>query len=262
MLRLFRSKTIDAPKPAAKKPSPAKAEPREIEILHEGAAYRVSLKRVAAAKRYTLRLRAANQDLVLTMPLRGSIRAAQDFAERHAGWIGARMRQLPQNVPFAAGARIPFRGIEHEIVLTTRLRGLVEAAQGEHGAELRVPGGAAHVERRLRDFLRQQARADLELAVAKYCTALGLPARGVALKDTASRWGSCSSRGALNFSWRLIFAPPFVLDYLAAHEVAHLRHMNHSPAFWRLLKGICAATDRAEAWLKAHGAQLHRYGGD
>jgi len=80
------------------------------------------------------------------------------------------------------------------------------------------------------------------------------------LRDTVSRWGSCSSTGGLNFSWRLILAPPFVLDYLAAHEVAHIVHMNHSPFFWKLVRRLHSGTDRAEAWLKLHGADLHRYG--
>ena len=82
----------------------------------------------------------------------------------------------------------------------------------------------------------------------------------LALRDTASRWGSCSSTGALNFSWRLIFAPPYVLDYLAAHEVAHIVHMNHSPLFWKLARRLHPGTDRAEVWLKLHGANLHRFG--
>jgi predicted metal-dependent hydrolase len=82
----------------------------------------------------------------------------------------------------------------------------------------------------------------------------------IVLRDTASRWGSCSSTGRLNFSWRLILAPPFVLDYLAAHEVTHIVHMNHSPLFWKLTRRLFPETDRAEAWLKANGAGLHRFG--
>ena len=86
--------------------------------------------------------------------------------------------------------------------------------------------------------------------------------RRISLRDTSSRWGSCSSTGALNFSWRLILAPPDVLDYLAAHEVAHIVHMNHSPMFWKLARRLYPDTDRAEAWLRAHGADLHRFGAE
>jgi predicted metal-dependent hydrolase len=80
------------------------------------------------------------------------------------------------------------------------------------------------------------------------------------VRDTKSRWGSCSARGNLNFSWRLILAPAFVLEYLAAHEVAHLKEMNHSPRFWRLVHGVCPKTIEAERWLKRHGTELHRFG--
>ena len=93
-------------------------------------------------------------------------------------------------------------------------------------------------------------------------TQLTLPngLRVIAIRDTKSRWGSCSSTGTLSFSWRLIMAPPLVLDYLAAHEVAHLKELNHSNRFWTLLHELCPATDEAERWLKRHGAELHRYG--
>ena len=96
--------------------------------------------------------------------------------------------------------------------------------------------------------------------MARHAAKLNVKARRIALRDTSSRWGSCSTTGALNFSWRLIFAPPFVLDYLAAHEVAHIVHMNHSPMFWKLTQRLFAETERAEAWLRAHGAALHRFG--
>ena len=80
------------------------------------------------------------------------------------------------------------------------------------------------------------------------------------MRDQSSRWGSCNSDGVLSFSWRLILAPPFVLDYLAAHEVAHLVEMNHSVRFWRVVARICPEMDRAKAWITAHGNDLHRYG--
>jgi predicted metal-dependent hydrolase len=96
--------------------------------------------------------------------------------------------------------------------------------------------------------------------VKRYCARLGVVAKRITVRDTTSRWGSCSARGALSFSWRLVLAPPMVLDYLAAHEVAHLRELNHSPRFWRLVKLACPQTDEAEEWLKRHGSDLHRFG--
>jgi predicted metal-dependent hydrolase len=114
--------------------------------------------------------------------------------------------------------------------------------------------------RRVRDFLEREAKRDLQAAVARHTAALGIPARRITVRDTRSRWGSCSAKGYLNFSWRLILAPPFVLDYLAAHEVAHLKEMNHSPRFWREVHALCPRTEEAERWLKRHGTDLHRYG--
>ncbi len=129
------------------------------------------------------------------------------------------------------------------------------------GAETICAGGdPAHFERRIADFLRREARRDLETAVRRHAATIGRAPIALSLRDTSSRWGSCSAKGALNFSWRLILAPPFVLDYLAAHETAHLRHHDHSDKFWALTKSLCPETDRAETWLKTHGVQLHRYG--
>jgi predicted metal-dependent hydrolase len=125
---------------------------------------------------------------------------------------------------------------------------------------LEVPGSPEHISRRVTEFLKREARRDLDLAVARHLAAARVEARRISIKDTKSRWGSCSANGTLSFSWRLILAPPFVLDYLAAHEVAHLRELNHSHKFWRLTRVLCPRTDDAEAWMKRFGVQLHRYG--
>jgi predicted metal-dependent hydrolase len=261
MLRLFRDglrKTLRAA------PRPPRAS--SFEVRHDGSTYEVVLKRVASARRYTLRVKNGSGEIVLTMPARGSLKEAQAFAARQGAWIGARLRRLPSAVAFDPGAVIPLRGISHEIVHCPGRRGTVwvEArapgsfSQGE--LALCVAGDAAHVGRRIRDFLKREAKRDLEAAVLRYTRELDLPNRSVGLRDTTSRWGSCSTAGSLNFSWRLILAPAYVLDYLAAHEVAHLVHMNHSARFWKLTRKLCSETDRAEAWLKAHGKELHRYG--
>jgi predicted metal-dependent hydrolase len=114
----------------------------------------------------------------------------------------------------------------------------------------------------VKDFLKREARRDLALSVRRYAEVLGVKFTRISVRDQSSRWGSCTSDGVLSFSWRLILAPPFVLDYLAAHEVAHLVEMNHSARFWRVVARICPETDRAKAWLHAHGNELHRYGAD
>ena len=123
-----------------------------------------------------------------------------------------------------------------------------------------VAGHAPHIDRRIGDFLRREAKRDLEAASLRYARALGLAIRRVTVRDQSSRWGSCSTTGMLSFSWRLILAPSQVLDYLAAHEVAHLVEMNHSAKFWRVVQRICPDHESAKAWLDAHGADLHRYG--
>ena len=123
-----------------------------------------------------------------------------------------------------------------------------------------MSGDKPHIPRRVADYLKREARKDIEAAVDRHAARLGVAPRRITLRDTVSRWGSCSSTGALNFSWRLILAPPEVLDYLAAHEVAHIVHMNHSPMFWKLTRRLFPETEQAEVWLKTHGASLHRFG--
>lgn len=260
MLRFFRDGLRKTSRPI---PRPRRAS--SLEVRHDGSTYKVVLKRVASARRYTLRVKNVTGEVVLTMPTRGSLKEAQAFAERQGAWIGARLRRLPQAIPFEPGATIPLRGVAHEIVHRPGRRGTVwteapEAQFSQRQAALCVAGDRAHVERRVRDYLKREAKRDLDAAVLHYTRELNLPTRSVGLRDTTSRWGSCSSEGSLNFSWRLILAPAYVLDYLAAHEVAHLVHMNHSARFWNLTQKLCPATERAEAWLKAQGKELHRYG--
>jgi predicted metal-dependent hydrolase len=236
-------------------------DPDRIEVPHGDVSFPVAVKRRASARRMTLRVSQATGEITLTLPERADFATARDFAERHGGWIAARIARRPEAVPFEPGAVIPFRGVPHRIVYAARLRGLTCATTDEQGAAIiEVAGERMHVPRRVQDFLRRAALEDLEQAVAKHTATLGIPARKITIRDTRSRWGSCSSKGHLNFSWRLILAPPLVLDYLAAHEVAHLKEMNHSHRFWALTRKLCPRTDEAEAWLKRHGATLHGFG--
>lgn len=241
--------------------TPAAAPVASLDVTHAGKRYSVAVKRSSVARRLTLRVRAGSRDVVLTMPTRSSITVARDFVERHGAWIDARLRRLPKPVLFQPGATILFRGVEHLIVHRLSARGTVRVeALEDGGLALSVAGGLEHVPRRIADYLKAQARKDLEASVDFYTRAIKVPARSITLRDTTSRWGSCSSTGSLNFSWRLIMAPNYVLDYLAAHEVAHLVHLNHSTRFWKLTYSLCEDTEKAEAWLKAHGTGLHRFG--
>jgi predicted metal-dependent hydrolase len=238
------------------------SEPQTIEIAFAGSVYPVQLRRHRQARRYTLRIQATTREVVLTIPPRGTVKEASAFAEKHGGWIAARLGRLPEAAPFTDGALLPLRGVPHRISHRRGARGTVWTELGSDDSEplLCVAGQAPHLGRRIGDFLRREAKHDLEAATRHYATALGLSFKRITVRDQSSRWGSCSTNGMLSFSWRLILAPSQVLDYLAAHEVAHLLEMNHSPRFWRLVQRICPHHQNAKAWLDAHGADLHRYG--
>ena len=212
------------------------SEPQAIEVAFDQAVYIVRVRRHRQARRYTLRVHAATREIVLTMPPRGSLREAKAFAQKHGGWIATRLRRLPAAAPFADGAVIPLRGLTHRIVHRPRARGTVWCETAPDGeALLCVAGDAPHIERRVSDYLRREAKRDLEAASRRVAAELGVAIKRVSVRDQSSRWGSCSTTGVLSYSWRLILAPSHVLDYLAAHEVAHLIEMNHSPRFWRLV---------------------------
>jgi predicted metal-dependent hydrolase len=237
------------------------AEPQALEVMCDGAIHLVRLRRHRQARRYTLRVIAVTREAVLTIPPRGSLREAREFAEKHGAWIAARLGRLPKAAPFVHGAEFPLRGLSHRIAHRRGVRGTVWTESDRDGTRLLcVAGGAEHVARRVSDFLKREARRDLENAVARYVERLDVTVRRISVRDQASRWGSCSTAGVLSFSWRLVLAPRYVLDYLAAHEVAHLIEMNHSQRFWRLLHRICPDMERAKIWLDVHGTDLHRYG--
>jgi predicted metal-dependent hydrolase len=236
-------------------------EPQAIEVVCDGAVHLVRLRRHRQARRYTLRVVAVTREAILTIPPRGSFREAREFAEKHGAWIAARLDRLPRAAPFKHGVEIPLRGVVHTITHRRGARGTVWAEIDRDGQRmLCVAGHAEHVARRITDHLKREAKRDLEAAVARYTDRLGVRVRRISIRDQTSRWGSCSTSGALSFSWRLVMAPRYVLDYLAAHEVAHLLEMNHSSRFWRLLGRICPEMNRAKAWLDVHGTDLHRYG--
>jgi hypothetical protein len=236
-------------------------EPQAIQVVFDKAIYLVRVRRHRQARRYTLRIQAATREVVLTMPPRGSLREAKEFAQKHGGWIAARLHRLPQAAPFAHGMTVPLRGQSHRIVNRRGMRGTVWIEIGEDGERsLCVAGEPEHIDRRVHDFLRREARSDLEVASLRAAEAIGVRIKRVSVRDQSSRWGSCSTTGVLSYSWRLILAPSFVLDYLAAHEVAHLVEMNHSARFWRLVEKICPNVPRAKTWLDVHGTDLHRYG--
>lgn len=238
-------------------------EPQAIEVACEGSIYLVRVRRHRQARRYTLRIDATTREVVLTLPPRGSLKEAKAFADKHAAWIGARLGRLPEPAPFAHGSMVLLRGVPHRIVHRKGARGTVWTETDSRGDRLLcVAGDAPHIARRIGDYLKREARKDLEAASRRYAERLGVTIKRISIRDQSSRWGSCSSAGVLSYSWRLILAPPYVLDYLAAHEVAHLQEMNHSPRFWRLVEKLVPNMRRAKAWLDVHGTDLHRYGAE
>jgi predicted metal-dependent hydrolase len=237
------------------------AEPHTILVRVGSAIYPVRLRRHRRARRYTLRIHPVDREAILTMPPRGTVADAKDFAQRHGGWIAARLGGLAKAVPFAPGMIIPLRGQLHKIVHRAGERGTVWTEVRESGEKiLCAAGDLAHLDRRIRDFLKREARKDLVKACGHYAEALGVKVKRITIRDQSSRWGSCTSAGVLSFSWRLILGPGHVLDYLAAHEVAHLVEMNHSVRFWRTVGRVCSHMERSKTWLDNHGNDLHRYG--
>ena len=231
-----------------------------LEVPHGDDLFRVALKRSPTARRYTLWVSLAKQEITLTMPLKGSLAQASDFAHRYGGWIAERHKKFVPPILCQPGSIIPLRGEPHRIEHRPHARGTVWTEANAQGEPLIVVAGKGeYAQRRIKDFLKKQAYHDLDRAVQRYTSMLGIPARRIALKDTTSRWGSCSSAGRLNFSWRLILAPSDILDYLAAHEVAHLKELNHSSRYWRVVESLFPDYENAEKWLKRHGSSLHRY---
>jgi predicted metal-dependent hydrolase len=235
--------------------------PDHCHVEIDGEPVRVTIVWNDRARRYALRLRGSVREPVVTIPARGKLAEARDFLDRHRGWLRARLAALPEATAIAAGSLIPLRGVPVRIVHRDG-RGLVRLEGGGAEPLLVVPGHPEHLARRVTDFLKRQARLDLEAATARHAATLGVSVKTIRLGDPTSRWGSCSSSGTIAYSWRIVMAPPDVLDYLAAHEVAHLREMNHSPRFWRHVAAICPQMEEAKAWLNRHGAALHAVGAD
>jgi hypothetical protein len=247
---------LPATRRGAESPNP-KSTNRESEIiaLPSGAA-RVEWRRNARARRVSLRIDPSDGAIVVTLPLKASRRAGMALLMGHVDWVTRRIAALPAPVTLANGAEVPIGGVLHTIRHHPDRRGGAWLEEGE----LHVTGRPEFLPRRAIDFLRAEAGRRLSTLVRAKAGQAGVTATRITIKDTTSRWGSCAPDGALAFSWRLVMAPEFVQDYVTAHEVAHLRHMNHGPAFWHLVASLTAHTQRAMAWLNHEGPRLLRVG--
>lgn len=204
-------------------------------------------------------------DVVVVSPSRRSIPKAMQFANEHKDWLAQQLDQLAKAVPFADGSVIPIRDESHMITHIPQGRRGVwreQAGQAESLPLLCVSGNAAFLPRRVTDWLRKSAKTELSRSCLTYSDALSLGPARITVRDSKTRWGSCSSTGSLSFSWRLIFAPHYVLDYVAAHETAHRKYMSHGKRFWQLVDKLTPLRHEAEDWLNTKGNDLHRIGLD
>ena len=242
-------------KPVRSKPKPLETVKRTLDVGDR--AMPLTIRENRRATRITLRIEPGGRALNLTVPAGLLKREIDDFLDRHQGWLLTKLAKFSADNAIRPGGHIAFRGVPHRIEHTGTLRGLTEAVLIDGEPVLRVSGLEDHMGRRLSAFFKKEARKDLEVLVARHAAAIRKPIKSVSMKDTRSRWGSCSWDGNLSFSWRIVMAPPLIIDYLAAHEVAHLKEMNHGPKFWALCRELCPRMEEARKWLKQHGSQLH-----
>jgi len=212
---------------------------------------RVTLRRSAQARRMSLRISSLDGRVTLTLPKRVSEREGRAFLLEKEDWIRSHLARQPERIDVGIGTSLPIEG--RTITIKAGAGRRVKLTEDA----LVVPEPAPA--RRLERYLRELARDRLAAASDLYAERLGRRYSSLTLRDTRSRWGSCSSAGGLMYSWRLILAPPDILHYVAAHEVAHLKEMNHSRAFWATVEDIHGDYRDQRHWLQTEGNALHRY---
>lgn len=236
----------------------SKTQPLRRELLRiDGQPIEVVMRLNPRARRLIVKVHPSTGEVTVVAPSRRALDHALEFARGETEWIARRLAHVPKQVTIDLGARILFRGDEYQIAGGESGSAPVWVEQAEH--VIRVSGLREHAPRRILDFLKREARRALDARAFEYAALIDAKPKRITVRDTASRWGSCSTTRALSFSWRLILAPPFVLDYVVAHEVAHLRHMNHGPRFWELVRRLVGDVDKPQIWLSRNGPHLHRY---
>lgn len=222
---------------------------------------RLTLRVSKRARRMTLRLDPESRAVHLIVPPRMNINTALDFATLHRAWIREKISELPAPVPFHDGAIIPFMGRDHylEIIGDDTRRGTAITAKNRIiTVETPMDDPTPRIER----FMRDRIRDELDTLARNKAAEIRRRVGDVRVRDTRSRWGSCAEDGNLSFCWRLVFAPREVMDYVVAHEVAHLVHFDHSSAFWRLCDRLSVDMNYGRDWLKENGQTLMSYGGE
>ncbi|MFN3661185.1 M48 family metallopeptidase [Yoonia sp.] len=220
-------------------------------VLHGNPPIDVTLRKSAQARRLSLRISRLDGRVTLTMPQGALDREGIAFLREKESWLRGHLSQMLPAQQVTFGSVVPVHGRALHVVqgAGARVRLLDD--------RIEVPAHR-NASAAIRARLRAMARDTLAGASDRHAATLGLTYSRLSIRDTRSRWGSCSSKGVLMYSWRLIMAPPAVLDYVAAHEVAHLREMNHAPAFWAIVAQLCPGYDAHRQWLRDHGESLHR----
>ena len=219
----------------------------------------LNIVRSARANRLTLRIARQGNAAKITAPVNVRETDILAFVSRNMGWLGEKLNAYPEKPNLRAGVKVPIRGVAHKIIHRPG-RGTNSVMACETGPEIHVYGQESAVARRIADHLKKEAKATIEPMVLKLAADTDRRVKSIRFKDTTSRWGSCSSDGNLSFSWRIMMAPPKVIAYLVAHEVAHLTEMNHGPKFWALCGKLCPDSDDCRSWLKRNGAKLQSIG--
>jgi len=222
----------------------------------EGRPVDVTVRLNPRARRLIVKVHPSPGEVTVVAPSQRALDRALEFARGEAAWIARRLAEVPKTVALVPGSRVPYRGRDHVV---REGRNGPSPVWIEEGDVIRVSGRPEHAPRRLLDFLKREARRVLESRTREFTERVGADLRKVSVRDTASRWGSCSVARSISFSWRLILAPAFVLDYVVAHEVAHLLEMNHGPRFWKIVRDLVDDVKRPQSWLRKNGVSLHRY---
>lgn len=221
----------------------------------------IIIRRHARAKRMTMRLSPAGDEIRLTIPKRMSEKRAMGFISEQREWLERQHEGKLSRVPFEPKITIPLFGLQCHLVHDASLRGAAYQEDSETKTSMLTLGGdLRYFPRRVEDWVRKEAKRRYSEDATRIAAAIGERPSSISIRDTSSRWGSCSRTRRISLSWRLAFAPAYVAHYVIAHEVAHLKHFDHSPAFWACVAELDPETEIAKRWLKQYGQSLHRYG--
>ena len=225
-----------------------------------GRSVSVNVRLNPRARRLIVKVHPSTGEVAVVAPSERSVTKALDFARQEGDWIAGRLARVPEPVYLEPGDTVLFKGNLYVIRLAPE-RGSVWIDNDATRPTIRVSGKREHAPRRVEDWLKKQARTAITRRINALAEDLGVKVSRITVRDATSRWGSCSTTGAISLSWRLIMAPNSVLNYVAAHEVAHLREMNHGTRFWRIVDRLVGPNEAeaAQAWLREYGTELPRY---